>query len=444
MNALKVNKIFRYTFIIVSILIVNTKAQFSGTYPIDQVRAGFQLSYRNIKKDAAFSAPVDSVILFRFNYSNNGILEKLKQTYNNNLTDFNYTHVLEETWDSTTNSWKTDGQIVRTFDSNNNMIEDLRQNWVDGDWLNYDKYKYTYDSDNRLISWQLYDWILGFWGKGAKETYSYNSNNDVILLEGVNGGYNVWHDTLIYDSNNNLSVHLRKSWSDDQWVNDWRETYTYNSNNKLTLVLEENYDTTSNTWENYHRSKLTYDSNNKLLLLEIDKWNSSGEWEPYQRTNYEYNSNHDLIHARHEIFLDGSWKLRNGYFDVFEDTPDNKNSFPFKYRGFSPTIAEIFIHYNGVTAIREKSILKNLNLEQNYPNPFNPVTTIKFSIPKQEQIVLKVYDLLGEEVATLVNEVRQAGSYNVSFDGSDLPSGVYVYELETGQKIQSKKMILLK
>jgi len=90
-------------------------------------------------------------------------------------------------------------------------------------------------------------------------------------------------------------------------------------------------------------------------------------------------------------------------------------------------------------------------LEQNYPNPFNPTTIISYNIPsvistegRNLRVQLKVYDLLGREVATLVNEQKPAGSYNVTFDASTLPSGIYMYKLQAGSFSQSKKMILIK
>ncbi|RJP66744.1 MAG: T9SS C-terminal target domain-containing protein [Ignavibacteriales bacterium] len=90
-------------------------------------------------------------------------------------------------------------------------------------------------------------------------------------------------------------------------------------------------------------------------------------------------------------------------------------------------------------------------LEQNYPNPFNPVTTIKYSLPVEtlratspQNVTLKVFDILGKEVATLVNEQQQPGYYSVNFNASKLASGVYIYQLKAGSLITSKKMILLK
>jgi len=84
------------------------------------------------------------------------------------------------------------------------------------------------------------------------------------------------------------------------------------------------------------------------------------------------------------------------------------------------------------------------SLSQNYPNPFNPVTKINFTIPKQGFVNLKVYNILGKEVMTLVNEVRQAGSYNAVFNGADLSSGVYFYKLEATGFSDTKRMIFLK
>ncbi|MCH7963543.1 MAG: T9SS type A sorting domain-containing protein [Bacteroidetes bacterium] len=95
---------------------------------------------------------------------------------------------------------------------------------------------------------------------------------------------------------------------------------------------------------------------------------------------------------------------------------------------------------------------KKFILSQNYPNPFNPTTKIKFTIPSvgtsrysgTVSVQLKVYDVLGNEVATLVNENKPAGSYEVEFDGTDLISGIYFYRIEAGSFIKTKKMILIK
>ncbi len=81
---------------------------------------------------------------------------------------------------------------------------------------------------------------------------------------------------------------------------------------------------------------------------------------------------------------------------------------------------------------------------QNYPNPFNPSTIIKYSIPKSENVILKIYDVLGRQIQALVNEQKPAGNYQVEFDGSNLPSSVYFYQIRVGSYIETRKMLLLK
>jgi hypothetical protein len=83
-------------------------------------------------------------------------------------------------------------------------------------------------------------------------------------------------------------------------------------------------------------------------------------------------------------------------------------------------------------------------LNQNYPNPFNPTTIISFSIPVQEKVSLKVYNILGMEVSTLLNEVQTTGNHSIRFNAKNFPSGIYFYELRTGNFLDVKKMILLK
>ncbi len=82
-------------------------------------------------------------------------------------------------------------------------------------------------------------------------------------------------------------------------------------------------------------------------------------------------------------------------------------------------------------------------LEQNYPNPFNPTTNINFTLPKDSNVRLSVYNLLGQKVAALMDKPLTAGQYHVTFNGSDLPSGVYFYRLQAGKYSQTRKMLLM-
>jgi hypothetical protein len=98
----------------------------------------------------------------------------------------------------------------------------------------------------------------------------------------------------------------------------------------------------------------------------------------------------------------------------------------------------------GIQELASDNIPKTYSLRQNYPNPFNPSTTIEFSLPQSGFVTLEVYDILGERVATLISERLTAGKYRYDWDGGSLASGVYLYRIQAGDYVDSKKMILLR
>ncbi len=118
------------------------------------------------------------------------------------------------------------------------------------------------------------------------------------------------------------------------------------------------------------------------------------------------------------------------------------------YVGTAPDIGAFESDFNLPVSNKEIQII-NFRLEQNFPNPFNPTTVIKYSVPSKGQaslVQLKVYDILGNEIAALVNKYQPKGTYEVEFNtqSSHLSSGVYLYQLKIGSFIQTRKMVLLK
>ena len=110
------------------------------------------------------------------------------------------------------------------------------------------------------------------------------------------------------------------------------------------------------------------------------------------------------------------------------------------------TAKGVFLSINPVTSVKDKSnnTPSYYSLYQNYPNPFNPTTKIEYSIPQTSFVTLKVYDILGREIATLVNEEKPAGNYSIQFIAENLSSGIYFYKLQAGKYNSVKKMILIK
>ncbi len=149
-----------------------------------------------------------------------------------------------------------------------------------------------------------------------------------------------------------------------------------------------------------------------------------------------------------------------GTFDTYRVRyvgQDKANSFPVKNPWVAPTDTwtnaavktdqevDPYDTYKKFVGLTDENIQPvTYSLSQNYPNPFNPSTVIKFSIQKAGLVTLKVYNILGQEVATLVNKEMNAGTYSFNFDASRLSSGVYLYSIQSGNFFQAKKMILMK
>jgi hypothetical protein len=129
-----------------------------------------------------------------------------------------------------------------------------------------------------------------------------------------------------------------------------------------------------------------------------------------------------------------------------DGTPDYEYTQGYYYKGYGTDYLQVikdkFGSTTGITV--QNNLPKSFALNQNYPNPFNPSTAISYRLSAVSQTTLKVYNVLGEEVATLVNGVQQAGEHTVNFNATNLTSGIYLYKLQAGNFVETKKMILMK
>ncbi len=132
---------------------------------------------------------------------------------------------------------------------------------------------------------------------------------------------------------------------------------------------------------------------------------------------------------------------------VFPSVLLDNNEYRMWFQGWQGGTASIGYATSSVTNVNEESygyMIKDFILYQNYPNPFNPQTVISYKIRARSNVVIKINDVLGKEISTLVNEEKNAGTYEVTFNGDELPSGIYYYKIIIGNFSDTKKMILLK
>jgi len=197
---------------------------------------------------------------------------------------------------------------------------------------------------------------------------------------------------------------------------------------------------------------------------EIESWgaeevnvaysNVYGEWGNYDVVNWiEGNINSDPMfvdttNADYRL-LEGSPCIDAGIQDTFLVYNGGNDTLfipAMDYMGSAPDIGAFESDPdNPITNIKNYSTLPSkYNLKQNYPNPFNPSTKIKFDLPKPETVKIEIYNIIGQKIETLLNKSMPAGYHEVTFDGQNLSSGIYLYRIEAGEWQDVKKMVYLK
>ncbi len=152
------------------------------------------------------------------------------------------------------------------------------------------------------------------------------------------------------------------------------------------------------------------------------------------------------------IVPNGQYKLKIEMTDQHAQGPLSSFTFPVGEASNSLSIPDLTNFHDMVlswssviTDVKNDKVFPTrYQLDQNYPNPFNPTTTINFSIPKDGNVKLNLFDVLGNEVVQLANEYKSAGNYSYTFDASHLPSGIYIYTIRVNSFVATKKMLLLK
>lgn len=165
------------------------------------------------------------------------------------------------------------------------------------------------------------------------------------------------------------------------------------------------------------------------------------------------------IHSVHSVDPDSGNHTRNlqfvdslaarGIFNTFSDitlAPGARHDYGYADIHASKSLIKHWETFQKTTSINDNiaAIPNNIELFQNYPNPFNPSTTIKYGLKERTNVELKIFDIIGREVETLVNEERTPGTYESNWNAANLPSGIYFYRLQAGSFVETKKMVLLK
>jgi hypothetical protein len=222
--------------------------------------------------------------------------------------------------------------------------------------------------------------------------------------------------------------------------------YTYDlSGRMITRVIQTFY---IGKWSNEDKDSVTYDGSGNEINVLSQQWSIDSIWVNYNQVTYTYDAFGNLTSEYPQTWNGSAWVNYSLYIYTF-DSSGRSTGILFQSWNGSGWVNNFRVvkTWLEVTAVNEHTASPlRYNLLNNYPNPFNPTTVIRYSISAgglgAVQVRLKVYDVLGRLVATLVDDERRPGEYSVQWDARNSPSGVYFYRLQAGSFTETKKLIL--
>jgi len=364
-------------------------------------------------------------------------------------------YILEEltdyVWNS--NNWIENFRMFRTFTGQSNIATETYQGWNGSAWVNSQRQDNVYNDEDQLTKIAWWQWSSGGWrlflftditynddglmeqahsyfgvNPEILESFSYNDDNQVEeylyqTRDIPTGDYeNSKRRLYSYTVNGGYDEIVSQSWGGSEWKNDSKLKFLYDTESRLSERIE--YSFFAGDWQQDIRYLFGYDIDGFMYVAFIQTYGGSA-WSDNARVFYYYNDNGTLEREEKEVI------------DPIEDWVfESKRE--YKYRQFTTDVTDF-----------GDPLPEEFTLGQNYPNPFNMSTVIGFSLPSRENVSLDIYNILGQKVVTVMNEILPAGNHTVTWDGHDrfgreIPSGVYFYQMKTDSGDRTHKMLLVK
>jgi len=433
-------------------------------------------------------------IRYRFSYNLKGFLtqglrEKLSNGQWTNITRSTMTYDLKgnelsELYEEWHGQWTNKSRKTYTYDANGNRLSYFSEIWSNEQWTNYFLYNYTYDANGHVLTESHPAWLNGQWVNSGLNTYTYDANGHVLteLSQGWENGQWVNSElhTHTYDVRGLELTELMQTaiYEDHKLYNYFLYTYTYDANgHRLTALLQDcvislsnnfpwfnfilysyNYDAKGNipSWSYYlwknadlsfkdslleaTRHSCTYDLNGNVLS-DLRQDSSNGQLTNKYLNLYTYDSHSNLLSASFSLWSNSRWTQQTEFLS-YTNYNINAGNHIYYLDGFYAKISYTLLNATDAST-KTDNITTECLLLQNYPNPFNPSTTISFSLPSKSFVSLKIFDMHGSEVATLVNREMPAGVHSQRWNSGGASSGVYFYRLHVGSFSETKKLLLL-
>lgn len=416
---------------------------------------------------------------------NGAVWENMYKTNYTYSSSGNLEMIIDQSWNGS--SWDNNYRYTYQYNVNNLVSLKLEEQWDSGNWVYSIRDIYSYNLQN-LVSLIASDWWTGTaWKESVEIYYEYDGSENVIdkltkfWESEILGLQNKFHTTYEYIPATSLESKVENQEWDLQslvWINTSRDIYTYNGNNVLTHFLGESWN--GATWTPGFQEIYSLDANGNVDTL-LSQFRSGSDWInsfrsihiwsaviPVELTSFNIIAKDNSVRLSWETeteinnygfeierkiagsdfitigFVSGNGTTTEPKIYIFTDT-DLSNG-KYVYRLKQVDFNGMYEYSNEVEIDFYYSLY--YSLDQNYPNPFNPSTKISWQSPSSGWQTIKVFDMLGREVATLVDEYRDAGNYEVEFQitsgNTEFASGIYYYQLRAGNYTDTKKMLLIK
>ena len=386
------------------------------------------------------------------------------------------TEISIDSWKN--NNWERVAQKLYMYDSagnttgeetkimeDNKMVSKLRHEYTflnDGKTYEHIEYHdqhpslkeiYIYDSAGRhretqfFLSQKHYS-SPQFWERSTDYFFSYDSQGNRSYDEGYYLDSGKWvlesKSSMKYKAKllTEVSVRFLKK---GHWRNNNQTIIDFDSNDNVVSRIYQRGNDSTDDWVNINRWSNTLDKNGNLLENMGYEWKNTS-WQPFTKSIYSYDEAGRLIGQMDSKQEKEIWREEKKYSFLYSSSDGKLSEFSIQKKDENGNWANyqrytyIFTPWNNSS----KNQIVGYVLLNNFPNPFNPTTNISYTIPKSGRVSLKIYDILGKEVSTLVDEQQEPGTHTVTWNAQNLASGAYFYRLVAGDYVKARKMMLVK
>lgn len=338
-------------------------------------------------------------------------------------------------------------RAVYTYAAPGRVASVTYQSWS-GSWTNDSRSTNTWSAGGVLTGYVYEQWTGGRWDTTSMTTVSYIS--DSLKHETYrtrNKGDGSWRDSSMscraFDDAGNTHVIEEKAWTNGVLTWAMRTTGTFDVRGWLMRCQTE--ELVGNVMTPTQRFTSTYDFEGNELVRVGDAYDA-GEWHPEWKLTSTFDGSGNILASRAYVWGSAVWVPSTGATDVTGSMSIRVADACGNSVQYSQFASLAFSYSEGPTDVPTASDggPRTFELSQNFPNPFNPSTTIRYGLPARSHVTIRVFNTLGEAVATLVHGEQDAGYHEVRFDGANLPSGVYMCRMQSGDHAATKKLLLVR